>query len=281
MSTSHLMRGAERAARSPWVEAFGRVGYVARGVLYAAMSVLIVRLALGLRAEKADPMGTLRAIAAQPLGRVHVAAVAFGLAAYAAWRVAQAVIDPDDHGRSAGGLAKRFAFAVTGLLYAPLALAAVRLLAGSRSDADGSRERLLLAWRWGAPAVLAVGVVVCAVALVEGWIAARATFAEELDLGRMSATARTVVIAAGRIGFAAHAAIFATVGALLVKSAVDVDPAATPGIDGALARLAAAGGHGAPLVAAIGAGTAFFALFSFLMARYRRAPAQLAPSRAS
>ena len=48
---------ADRAARlaSPWIDRIARAGYVAKGVVYAAIGVLAMREALGLGGTTTDP----------------------------------------------------------------------------------------------------------------------------------------------------------------------------------------------------------------------------------
>lgn len=266
-----------REVESGWArysEYFARFGYVTRGVLYVAMGILAARVGQGLRAESADSMGSMRAIAEEPFGRVLLALVAAGLGAFALWRIVQAVIDSDGHGRSAKAIAKRVVLGFTGLLYAPLAIAAARLLSGdgpASEGADQARKGFLLAWRYGPLAVGVIALLILVVGLTEIWIGVRASFAKEMDLGRLSSRARSVVRAAGRVGFGAHGAILTTVGIFLAKAAFESDPSSATGIDGALVRLAN-GEHGQAIVTAMGCGLIAFGAFSFLMARYRRAP---------
>ena len=61
---------AQRAARQagPWVEQLARLGYVAKGVVYAAIGFLALREALGVGGKTADPGGVMHSIGTQPFG---------------------------------------------------------------------------------------------------------------------------------------------------------------------------------------------------------------------
>lgn len=270
------MSEARRGARSRWGEGLARFGYVMRGLLYVTMGALVLEIALGHRSEAADPIGALRAIAHQPFGRIELVLVAVGLCTFALWRFVQAVTDSDDYGRGKSAIAKRVVLALTGVLYAPLAIAAGRLLVGSGPAARGGdhvRPGLLLAWDWGPFVVGVVAFVLLTIAVVEIVVALRATFVEEMNLRSLSQRARRLVVAAGRVGFVAHASIFALVAYSLARAVFFLDARKTHGIDGVLAHLAHRGdGQGRAVVGAIGTGLVVFGAFSLLMARYRRRP---------
>ena len=106
-TTGEIAAKGRRAGRSPWVERLGRAGLVAKGVIYAVIGILAIKVVLGGRAENPDRPGALRAIGEQPFGKGLLVLLAGGLAGYAAWRLAQAVLDRDSEGEDAKGLAKR------------------------------------------------------------------------------------------------------------------------------------------------------------------------------
>ena len=81
---------------SPWVDRFARFGYATKGLVYLVVGALALGVATGVGGSTTDPPGALQAIGAQPFGRVMLGFVAFGLAAYALWRLFQAVADPEE-----------------------------------------------------------------------------------------------------------------------------------------------------------------------------------------
>ena len=107
MSSSTIADKGRRAGRSAWVERLGRLGLVAKAVLYAVVGLLAIQVARGGREESPDKGGALRTIAEQPFGKGLLVLLAIGLAAYALWRLAQGILDRDNEGEGLKGLAKR------------------------------------------------------------------------------------------------------------------------------------------------------------------------------
>ena len=100
---------AKKAAREagPWVDRFARFGYATKGLVYLVVGALALGVATGVGGSTTDPPGALQTIGSQPFGRVMLGFVAIGLAAYALWRLFQAVADPEGEGRGASGIATR------------------------------------------------------------------------------------------------------------------------------------------------------------------------------
>ena len=95
--------------RGDWKETLGRVGLVGRGVLYGAIGLLAVQLALG-NAADASQAGAIEWVGSQPLGKVLLVALTISLFALAAWRFLDAVLgdpvegsEPKDRARYAVG----------------------------------------------------------------------------------------------------------------------------------------------------------------------------------
>ena len=69
MSTGSIAAKGRRAGKSRSVERLGRVGLVAKAVLYAVIGLLAIQVARGGREESPDKGGALRTIAEQPFGK--------------------------------------------------------------------------------------------------------------------------------------------------------------------------------------------------------------------
>ena len=103
VSTGSIAAKGRRAGKSPWVERLGRAGLVAKAVLYAVVGLLAIQVARGGREESPDRHGALRAIAEQPFGKGLLTLLALGLAGYALWQLAQAILDRDNEGEGPKG----------------------------------------------------------------------------------------------------------------------------------------------------------------------------------
>ena len=84
-------------------ERLARLGYAARGIVYAILGGIAL---LGAGAE-ASPEGAFSTLLTQPLGRVLLGAVALGLVGHVLWRLAQAILDADHQGSTAMAMAIR------------------------------------------------------------------------------------------------------------------------------------------------------------------------------
>src|SRR5215210_5934662 len=82
----------ERVARTDSFEWLARAGLAARGVVYAVIGVLAIKLALGDGGKTTNQRGALKTIAEQPFGTALLILVAIGLAGYALWRLVRAAI---------------------------------------------------------------------------------------------------------------------------------------------------------------------------------------------
>jgi hypothetical protein len=122
-----------RTKHSPWVERAGRLGLVAKGVIYGIVALLAIQIPLGLGGKTTDRQGALRTVAAQPLGELLLILLAVGLLGYALWRFVQAFLDRDEEGTGAKGLAKRAGYLGRGLLYLGSAVVAFALVVGATS----------------------------------------------------------------------------------------------------------------------------------------------------
>jgi hypothetical protein len=137
-------RVAERESR--WLVPFGRAGFAANGVVYVIVGVLAAQAALGRGGDTTDLGGALGHLLEAPLGRVAVAAVGFGLAGYAAWRLLQALLDSEHKGTRLAGLVQRVGFGISALSYAALAAAALGMALQRAAQPNGSLEACIDTW---------------------------------------------------------------------------------------------------------------------------------------
>src|ERR1700688_2598179 len=83
-------RTGESIARSSGFEWMARAGFVARGAVYIVIGILAIKLAAGSGDANPSQQGALKAVAAQPFGKLLLILVAIGLAGYALWRLLRA-----------------------------------------------------------------------------------------------------------------------------------------------------------------------------------------------
>jgi Mn2+/Fe2+ NRAMP family transporter len=81
--TKHVEMSSISSKQRAWVLWSGRVGHVARGIVFAIIGVALIQTAVTTNPNQAKGVGeALRELAQQPFGPVLLVAVAFGLLAY-------------------------------------------------------------------------------------------------------------------------------------------------------------------------------------------------------
>jgi hypothetical protein len=210
----------------------------------------------------------MRSVAAQPFGSLLLSILAIGLAGYALWRLRQ-VIDPP-----ASSLPRwllRSAMVVRATIYAGFAFLAGAEVVGAAigGDQEESTTAALLALPGGVALVVAVGLIIVVVGLVQFREAWTCGFREHLDLSTLSARSRRIVEWVGRAGHAARGAVFCVSGGFLVRAALRAEPDEGVGLDAVLHEVLEAPA-GTAALAAIAAGLVLYGGFCILQARFAR-----------
>ena len=262
---------------APWLTRLARLGYAAKGAVYAIVGILALRAALGPGGRTTDTQGALLEVDRGPLGNVVLGVLALGLLGYAAWRIVAAATDSEDKGDGGSGVLKRLGYFASGLAHAFLAFYAVRLLlddpgAANGGGGDGSTQdwtARLLGTGWGKWAVGLAGLGAIGLGLFQLYIAVKAKFREKLDLASLSARARESVVRVGQAGIAARAVVVGLVGYFLVRAALEVQASEARGLSGVLQTLV--GGPGGKwALAVVAAGLVSYGLYCLVEALYRR-----------
>ncbi len=255
------------------IRAGARAGLAARGVVYALLGVLALRVAFDGSSEQADRGGAVARLAAQPFGGFLVWALAAGFAGMTLWRLSEAAFGaagPDGH--TAG---KRLMSAARAVFYAfvtySVAAFAVDGSSGGGSSDAASKDvtARVLHWPMGRWLVGAAGLALAGAGV---WIAVRALlrrFRKHLRTGAMSPRVRKAVDFLGVAGGASRGVVFTAAGCFVVVAAVRFDPDRAKGLDDTLRTFRDAPA-GPWLLASIAAGLALFGVFSWAMARWRR-----------
>ena len=271
-STGEISAGARRAGQSRWFEWLGRIGLAAKGLSFAIVAVLAIKVALAEEGRTEDRPGALRALADESFGAFLLVALAAGFAAYALWRFAQTFLDRDHEGHGVKGLGKRASFFGRGLIYGGLFLSTMSVLLGD-GGGSGDEEDRATAGVLEAPAgrwlVIAVGAAIACVAAYNGYRAVTRKFEKKLRMDELGPGARRAVATVGVLGHLARFVVFSIVAWFLTKAALDFEPREAVGLDGALAQVARQP-YGKWLLFTVAAGILCYGIYAAVESRYRR-----------
>jgi hypothetical protein len=256
-------------ARTPQFEWLARAGLVARGVVYAVIGILALKLAVGDGGKATNQQGALRTIADRPFGKTLLVLVAIGLAGYALWRLVRAALGHGPEQRDSGS--DRIAALASGIAYTILCVTAVKILTGASTGSGTPKKATggVLDWTGGTLLVAIAGVALIGVAGYQAYKGIDKRFLEDSKTELMSHTVRRAFTALGVFGHIARAVVFTLIGYGLIRAAMDYDPDKAVGLDGALLKLANAS-YGPWVLGFVAAGLVGFAAYSVADARYRR-----------
>ena len=256
--------------RNP-IEFAARCGYGARGVVYGLVGSLALLAAIGSGGQAGGSRSALQSLVGQPFGRTMLVLIGLGLAAFAAWRVLEALTDVDRLGTAWKGLAVRGAHLLSGVVYAGLALSAFGIALGtSGGGSEDAAARDWTAWLLSQPfgqwLVGLAGLVIAGTGLgflLKAWRG---------DVTRhLACNARTArwAVPAGRLGYAARGVVFLIIGGFLGLAALHSSSSEAIGLGGALQAVAAQP-YGWALLALMAVGLFAFGVFGIVQALYRR-----------
>jgi hypothetical protein len=242
-------------------------------VVYGIIGILALKLAFGAGGKTTDQKGALETVAQQPFGKVLLILVAVGLAGYALWRFVRAALGHGVEASNDSGF-DRVAALASGVVYAGLCAIAISILVGSSQASSGSGSSKKAAggvfgWPAGQWLVGLAGAVLIGVAAYQGYRALTKDFLKDSKTEEMSPRVREFVEWIGVVGHGARMIVFGLVGVFLIKAAIEYNPSAAVGLDGALQKLANQP-YGSVLLGIVAAGLIAFALYSLSDARYRR-----------
>jgi hypothetical protein len=278
-----LMASAERIRSEAesgggWYAVVARAGLVAKGISYGIVGVLAIEVALGTGGKATSRTGALQTLAQSTFGKVLLALLAIGFAAYAIWRFVQAFAEKGDkrEGEAQGEAkkwGKRAGYIARALIYASLTVSTAKILLGSgHQESQNAKAHTttasVLGWPGGPWIVGIGGLAIIGVGLWNAYRGVTRKFEDKWRTGKMSETARKWGGRAGLIGHLSRAVVFALIGVFMLKAAIEYDPKEAIGLDGALQKLADAS-YGPYLLGLTAAGLLAYGVYCLVDARYR------------
>ena len=274
---NRIARIASLIVASPWMERLFRLGYAAKGLVYAIVGWLAASAAFGPGGRTAGTRGALRSLLKQPFGRILLGLVAIGLSGYVLWRFVQAIMDTENKGTDAKGIILRLSYAGNGSIYGGLAITAFDLIIDEVErevdidDSYGSRDwtALLLAQPFGQWLVGTVGAIVIGLGFYEFYQAYTANFRRKFKLNEMSDIEKTWATRIGRFGLVAKGIVYSIIGFFFIQAARQAKSKRVRGLEGALDSLARQP-YGRWLLGIVAIGLIAYGVYYVVQARYRR-----------
>jgi len=259
------------APAAPWIERLARIGYAAKALLYTVVGGLALQSALGNGGATTGSRGALATLVRQEYGALILVVIAVGLFGYAAWRVIEAILDPEQRGTRPKGLAVRASLAARAILHAALGVQAVRLATGTARSRGQAVEvwtgRLLDAplGRW---LVIGAGVAVAGYGIYQLYRAWAAKLSRQLDLAALSRDAGSWLMKVCRFGIGARGVVFGICGWYLVRAGIAHDASAAADTGEALGAIERQP-FGEWLLAIVAVGLIAYGAYEVVQARYR------------
>jgi hypothetical protein len=242
-----------------------RLGYVARGLVYALLGYLALS-ATGTQTVRDGQAGALAFFKDVPGGSLILGAAALGLLGYAIFRFSTALLDTERHGTDAKAIAVRAGYFVSAVIHLGLSWSAMQFAMGARQQPGDSTHDMVSAaldHDLGDVALGLAGVALIGAALFQAWDAVKLDF-----MKRVSAQAPAWTCWIGRIGYAARAVVFLAMGWSLMRSGWFERTSEARSLGQAILDLREFG----TAYTLVAAGLVLFGAFSLIVARYRIIP---------
>lgn len=251
-----------------------RAGYVAKGTVYAITGILTFLAAFNLGGQKASKLQVLEFLDKQPFGNVLLVLIGLGLASYAFWRFTQSISDPEGIGNDKKGKAKRVGFFISACIYLGLAvLAILRVVksgsSGSSGGSGSAQQSEFLATETGLIILGIIGAAIVGTGIAQFIKAYKGDFTKHFDLKSMSEEKRRKTIKnSGYFGITARGVVFLIIGYFAINAAFSSNPSEIKTTAEVFSFLQDSS-YGAWLLGLVAAGFVGYAVYMFMMARYR------------
>lgn len=232
-----------------------RVGFVARGLLYIAIAVLVIFLGKAASAE-----GAL-AFIGDGIGQWMLVVIAIGFAAYGLWRLADAAFGTEHPGDGNKALVKRAGAGASGLVHLFLAYTTADIANGTSAESGGAdrQAQMVLELPGGQLLLAAVAVGLAIAAVVQFARASKCSFLSDL----VPEARRSAVKWLGRVGYFARGVVFLVAAYFLMTAAIDHESWKAGGTEQLFTWLSR------PLSLGVAAGLFLFGLYGLVEAWYR------------
>ncbi|MFC4426595.1 DUF1206 domain-containing protein [Deinococcus navajonensis] len=261
---------------APALETLARVGYASKGVVYGAVGLLALSVALGrslgMGGATTDSKGALVRLQDLPGGQGLLWLLVLGLIGYALWQLLRAVMDPEQQGKGAKGIVKRGGYLLSSIFNLGLALFAGRLAvsgaAARNQHSEAQTAGQVLSVPGGQLLLGLAGVALLAIAGNQLYSAYGAKFMKRMKFSGSSGRGETLK-RIGQVGIGARGLTTAIIAVFLLVAAWRNKAGMVPGVSEVLTWLRNQPA-GTFLLGTLALGTLCYGVWCVVQALYRR-----------
>lgn len=255
------------------LEKMARTGYAAKAVVYGVMGVLTFMAAFNLGGQTTGQLQVIEFLEKQTFGNILLILISIGLLAYAAWRFIQSLKDPENIGSDTKGKGKRVAYFISGLIYLGLAVFAIMSLINAGSSGGGSQNGFLNSALTGQSGVIIFGIIGVGLIITSIFQFKKAfskDFLEQFGYDSIPDEKRRKTIKnTGYLGIIARGIIFGVMAFIFLKAAAESNTSDIKSTTDAFQFLRESP-MGSWLMGIVAAGFVCFAIYTFMVAKYRQ-----------
>lgn len=251
-------------------ERLARAGYWAKGIVYILLGGLSLSSVISGGQGEDTPEDALSSLLSAPMGRIILGLIALGLAGYVLWRLAQSVLNADDHDNDTMGIVTRLGQFFSAVANSFLVMTAAGLaIQGGGSDGGSDQTSIIamvMAQPFGPWLVGIVGLIFVGAGLGQIYRGVVKDYEGRIVI---PADKKAVLDPVSQFGLIARGALFVVIGGLIVYAGITVSPEDTGGLRDALDWLRSQP-YGAVFYGMAAAGLAAYGGYSIVQALYRR-----------
>jgi hypothetical protein len=248
------------------MEAFRRIAYSARAIVYTLMGFFTLLVAMGhAPAHSTDSKGVFREILEHRYGTILLLAIAVGLFCYSAYRLLQVYTKPND---KSAKLIKKLGYLFGALAHASLGLYAVNLIfyfSKPKADTEHSLAHTILTLPFGRLIMFAIGFTIIAFGISQLVIAFKEKFLKDMSIPWQQ---KKWLVPFCKFGLSARGVVFALIGWFFLRASSHASSVEAGGIGHAWSVLRHLP-YGNLLTAIVACGFIAFGMYGFTEAIYK------------
>ncbi|ELK46438.1 UNVERIFIED_CONTAM: DUF1206 domain-containing protein [Halobacillus marinus] len=256
----------------PWIRRIGRIGYMAKGIVYFLVGILTFMAVLGIGGKTTGTSGMFQSLAGVKFGEWLLWMIGIGLIGYICWVLVEAFFDPQNNGLDPKGLIMRTGYVVSGVVYGSLAYQAIQIAMHAGSGGGDSKKTIsaqIMSQPLGEWIIGAVGVIIIGYGLYEFFGGITGKFMKKLWTKDMEKKEVNTAKTAGKYGLAARGIVLGIIGFFFIQTALTSDPDEAKGLDGALSELSQQP-YGRWILGIIAVGLILYGVYQIVRGRYMR-----------